>query len=122
MAAAVFPTAPASVKASPLTKELVLVKWPIVTPRILQLYLADIDLTAVLYLAEVFCAPVGGVLTMPTNSTGTTNSSTTTTNSTTGMPSPSPFTGAGDTAYGGSSGVAVLLVTGSAMVMGLMML
>ncbi|KAL8947912.1 MAG: hypothetical protein Q9222_005849 [Ikaeria aurantiellina] len=76
------------------------------------------DLTTILYIAEKFCAPVGGILTMPTSSTGTGNS----TNATMGSPAPSPFTGGSAGVYAGERGLIALLVTGLGIVCGLMML
>ncbi|KAL8912481.1 MAG: hypothetical protein Q9171_002494 [Xanthocarpia ochracea] len=82
-----------------------------------------VDLAATLYLAEVLCEPVGGILTNPINYTSAVNNGTISngTNTTVGSPSPSPFTGDG-TPVTGRSGIIGLLVTGFAVVIGLLML
>lgn len=77
----------------------------------------DILVSAIGYLAEVLCAPVGGVGTHPIDYNGTGNG--TATNTTAGSPSPSPFTGGARQTGGGVTG---MIVTGLASVVALLML
>ncbi|KAL8677853.1 MAG: hypothetical protein Q9186_005765 [Xanthomendoza sp. 1 TL-2023] len=80
------------------------------------------DLLATLFLAEVLCERVGGILTKPINYTDAVNNGTIIngTNATFGSPSPAPFTGGGIQVGGNSVGT--LIVTGFAVVVGMMMM
>ncbi|KAL8805250.1 MAG: hypothetical protein Q9200_005495, partial [Gallowayella weberi] len=77
---------------------------------------------SVLYLAEVLCESEGGILTHPINYTSAVNNGTIRngTNTTVGAPSPSPFRGAGTQER--SNSVGVLIVTGFAIAVGMIML
>ncbi|KAI4265441.1 MAG: hypothetical protein L6R38_009422 [Xanthoria sp. 2 TBL-2021] len=85
---------------------------------------ANVHDSATLYLAEILCEPVGGILTNPINYTAAVANGTVTngTNTTVGSPapSPSPFTGEATPARGG--GGLALGLTGAAAVVALLML
>lgn len=72
-----------------------------------------IQFSAIVFLAEKLCEPVGGVLTNPVNYTG--SPSNLTTNST----PPVPFTGEGTKAQGSAMG---FIITGIAAAVGVMLL
>ena len=69
--------------------------------------------SAIIYLAEKLCEPVGGVLTNPVNYTGSTS------NVTTNSTPPAPFTGEGMQTQGSAM---VLIMTGIVAAVGVMLL
>ncbi|KAL8805677.1 MAG: hypothetical protein Q9182_001821 [Xanthomendoza sp. 2 TL-2023] len=77
---------------------------------------------ATLYLAEVLCEPVGGILTRPINYTSAVRNGTVRngTNTTVGAPAPSPFRGAASQER--SYSVASLIMTGLAVAVAMLML
>ena len=124
MAVGASPTVSAFAKASSSTEISILASSPAVVPRTCKVCSAlfrssflscqfNADLfSAIVFLAEKLCLPVGGVLTNPVNYTGSTS------NVTSSSTPPVPFTGEGAKTQGSAMG---FIISGIAAAVGFML-